>query len=158
MHIAIFASLLFASPTVEASCCVGSPRTASLCPICGLDVPKDTPEIDNKVVLDRAGKKTEYRCVLCALADVKADRGDLVIVTPSEKKGKPVRIVRAAGKWSVEPETARFAYVKGSHSQCEIRYRAVTDKDALDAYVRTKPKILASAKLIELDEMIKRSE
>ncbi|RYG26724.1 hypothetical protein EON82_02180 [bacterium] len=145
-------------PSPSAKCCSGVSYSADLCPICGLDVLKDTPDLDNNVVLSRGDKKTAYRCVLCAIADAKTDSRDVVIETPSEKKGKWVKILRTAGKWTVQPETAQFAYIKGSHSQCEIRYRALTKKAAFEAYVATKPKLLANAKLIPLDEMVKRSE
>lgn len=158
MYIAILASILFVNPVEKRLCCTGAIASTAPCPVCGLDVLKDSPEFDNKVVLEREGKKADYRCVLCAIVDAKADSRDLVITTPSEKKGKPVRLIRTAGKWTAEPETAVFAYVKGSHSQCEIRYRAITSKEEFDGYVAARPKILASAKLISLDEMIKRSE
>ncbi len=123
-----------------------------------MEVLKDTETVDNRVELQRGGKKTAYRCVLCAIADVKDGKGDLTILTPSERKGKPVKIVRTDGKWTAEPETAQFVYVKGSHAQCEVRYRAITTKEALDAYLANNPRVLKSAKSISLAEMIKRSE
>jgi hypothetical protein len=153
----ILTCLIFSSSPSNSNCCEGGKAAVDPCTICGLEVLKNTDQIDNETLLLRGEVKIAYRCVLCALADIKSDKKDLVIVAPSEKKGKPVKITRVAGRWTLEPETALFAYAKGSHAQCEIRYRALTTKDALEEYVQTNPKILASAKAISLADLIKRA-
>ena len=152
---------LFVTSTITSAkpfCCERAKPSAASCPFCDLTIIRDADEIDNRVELDRGGKKTEYRCVLCALVDTKADRGNVIIVAPSEKKGKPVTLTRSAGAWSVDPDTAVFVYVKGSHAQCQVRYRAISSKAAFDAYLQTNSKVLASAKLISLADLIKRAE
>src|ERR1700730_18012120 len=78
-------------------CCVRAQPSAAGCPFCALDLVRDTDSVDNQVQLERNGKKTPYRCVLCAVADAKTDKGDVKIVAASEKKGKAVTITRKAG-------------------------------------------------------------
>lgn len=160
MPISLLLCLLVISGDAKTTptCCGRGQPSAGSCPFCSLEVVKDTETVDNLVQLEKNGSKTAYPCVLCVLADVKADKGDVVIVAPSEKKGKPVTITRSAGKWTVNPETALFVYVKGSHAQCQVRYRAITSKDAFDAYVQSNPKILASAKPLTLEDLLKRAE
>jgi hypothetical protein len=128
------------------------------CPYCKLPVIQDTKEIDNEVVLRFGNKRIEYRCVMCAMAHAKKRTGDLTILAPSNVKGKPVVINRKDGKWSSEPGTALFVFEKGSHSECQDRYRAVANKAEFDKYVAGKGAMLKDAKPITLAELVERSK
>lgn len=129
------------------------------CPYCKLDVVQDTKEQDNEVVLRYGNKRIEYRCVMCALAQAKTKfKNDLTIVAPSNVKGKPVIITRVNGEWKTDPETALFIHVKGSHAECEIRYRAVANKDEFDKYVLAHADLLKDAKPLTLKEMVELSK
>lgn len=129
------------------------------CPYCGMKVVQDTKTEDNEVVLRYGNKRIEYRCVLCAIAEAKSRfKGDVTITAPSNVKGKPVIISRKAGDWTANPTTALFVYAKGSHKECEVRYRAVANKEAFDAFVKANPKVLEGAKAVSLKEMVELSK
>jgi hypothetical protein len=121
-------------------------------------VVEDTNRVDSQVQLERDGRKTAYRCVLCAIADAKADKKNVVIIAPSEKKGKPVTLTRTSGKWTVEPDTSIFVYAKGSHAECQVRYHAISSKAAFDSYVLNNPRVLNAAKTFSLEDLIKKAE
>lgn len=126
------------------------------CPKCALKVVQDTPEQDNEVALRYGRKRIEYRCVYCALAEAQTDqyaKGDLTILAPSEKKGQPVPVTRAAGKWSA-PEGVIFVGVKVNHKVCPITYRTFTNRAAFDAYVKKNQAQLKDAKPLTLDQML----
>jgi hypothetical protein len=140
-----------------------TPRPASAheatCPYCKLDVVQDTRELDNEVALKYGRKRIEYRCVFCALAQAHTEfKGDLTILAPSEVKGKPVLITRKEGKWSVSPETAVFVGHKVNHRKCQLGYRALTSKAGYDAWIKQNQKLLADAKPLNLEQMVKLSD
>ena len=129
------------------------------CPLCGLKVVQGTKTQDNEVVLRFGKKRIEYRCVYCALADAKKYDGDLFVYAPSETKGKPVILARAAGKWGVVeskdgdlvPKSgAVFLNAFESHKECAALSRAFHDRKGFDEY---KPKA-KGAKPLTLDEML----
>lgn len=131
------------------------------CPVCGLKLVQGTKTQDNEVVLRFGKKKIEYRCAYCAIADSKKYDGDLVIYAPSETKGKPVLLQRAAGKWSVvkdqdgklvPEEGAVFLNDFKSHAKCAMLSRAFHSKEAFDKYVAANK--VADAKALSLDEMV----
>jgi hypothetical protein len=95
---------------------------------------------------------------MCAIAQAKKEfKGDVTIEAPSETKGKPVIITRKDGKWSA-PEKAVFVGVKASHQHCQIAYRALTDKDAFDKWVKANEVVLKDAKPLTLAEMVELSK
>ena len=106
------------------------------CPVCKLDVPQDTEQQDNEVALKFGRKRIEYRCVWCALTDAKTIQGDVTVLAPSEIKGKPVTLVRKADQWSAAPEAAVFVATKVNHRQCQVGYRAFTNPNAAEAYIK----------------------
>lgn len=127
------------------------------CPLCGMKVVQATKSRDNEVVLRFGKKRIEYRCVYCALADAKKYDGDLVVYAPSETKGKPVLLSRAAGKWSVvEVKDGALAPKGGavflnafdSHKECAALSRAYHSQAGFDADA---PK---GAKPLTLEEML----
>jgi hypothetical protein len=129
------------------------------CPLCGLKVVQATKTQDNEVVLRFGKKRIEYRCVYCALADAKKYDGDLFVYAPSETKGKPVILSRAAGRWSVvkvegerivPAEGAVFLNAFDGHKECAALSRAFHSQAGFDAY---KPKA-KDAKSLTLDEML----
>jgi hypothetical protein len=126
------------------------------CPYCRLDVVQDTPQQDNEVALRYGQKRIEYRCVYCALAQAKSDyKGDLTVLAPSEIKGKPVVISRTSGKWSVSPETAVFTgQQKVNHPQCQVGYRAFSNRAALDAYTKQHEDLLKDARPLTVTEIV----
>ena len=129
------------------------------CPYCGLKIVQDTKTQDNEVVLRYGNKRVEYRCVLCAIAEAKTKyKKDVTILAPSNVKGKPVTITRKDGQWSTTPDTALFVYAKGSHKECETRYRAVADKTAFGAFVLANKALLKDAKALTLKEMVELSK
>jgi len=125
------------------------------CPFCQMSVLKDTATTDYQVNLSSNGKTTSYRCVLCALADAKVRKGDLLIQAASEVKGHPVKISRTGDKWTITPDSAVFVYAEGDHDQCQTRYRALTSADAFKSYVQSDPKVLRNAKQLSLSQMLK---
>ncbi|RYG32843.1 hypothetical protein EON81_19695 [bacterium] len=126
------------------------------CPYCKMDVVQDTKEIDNEVILRYGNKRIEYRCVLCALAQAKTKyTGDVTIVAPSTIKGKPLNLKRVDGEWTA-PGGAVFVYQKGSHAVCQDIYRAATDKEAAEAWIKTKGS--TEAKILTLKEMLELSK
>jgi Alkylmercury lyase len=152
-HVGALATLLAASIGGLA----GRPAMAhqTKCPYCRLDVVQDTAEQDNEVALNYGRKRIEYRCVYCALSQAKSDyKGDITVLAPSEIKGKPVLISRAGDKWSVRPETAVFAGVKVNHEQCQVGYRAFSNRAAFDAYAQKHPDLLKDARPLTLAEMV----
>lgn len=124
------------------------------CPVCKLDVVQDTDKLDNEVALKFGRKRIEYRCVYCALQDAKSYNGDVTILAPSELKGKPVLLTRKEGKWSVAPEAAVFVGHKVNHRQCEVGYRALTNRSAFDKWVHSNHELLKDAKPLSLGEMV----
>ena len=125
------------------------------CPYCKLDVVQDTKDQDNEVALKYGRKRIEYRCVFCALAQAKSEfKGDLKILAPSEVKGKPIVISRTDGKWSAEPEKPVFVGEKLNHRHCQIGYRAFTNKEAFDKWVKANEDKVKDAKPKTLDEMV----
>ncbi len=129
------------------------------CPLCGLKVAQATKSQDNEVVLRFGKKRIEYRCVYCALADAKKYDGDLFVYAPSETKGKPVILSRAAGKWSVvkvdgeklvPEEGAVFLNAFDSHKECAALSRAFHTQAGFEAY---KPKA-KGARPLTLDELL----
>jgi hypothetical protein len=135
-----------------------APRPAAAheatCSVCKLDVVQDTEKLDNEVALRFGRKRIEYRCVYCALSDAKSYNGDITILAPSELKGKPVLLTRAGGQWKVAPETAVFVGQKVSHRNCQVGYRALTTKAALESWVQTNKELLSGAKPLSLKEML----
>jgi len=124
------------------------------CPHCQADVVQDTPEQDNEVPLMYGKKRIEYRCVMCAIADAeKSYKGDLLILAPSEIKGKPVEITRKEGEWSA-PESTLFIGHKIKHRYCDRGYRAFTTRSAFDAHVEKYKVQLKEAKPISLAELL----
>jgi hypothetical protein len=129
------------------------------CPYCKLDVVQDTKEQDNEVILRYGNKRIEYRCVMCAIAQAKTKfKNDVTILAPSNVKGKPVTITRVNGEWKTDPEGALFVSVKGSHTECQIRYRAVASKEEFEKYVQANHEILKDAKPLTLKEMVELSK
>ncbi len=127
------------------------------CPYCQLSVVQDTKEKDNEVVLRYGNKRIEYRCVMCAIAQAKTKfKNDLTILAPSNIKGKHVTITRTAGVWAVKEEKAVFVFAKGSHTECQDRYRALTDGADFDAYVANRK--YTEAKKLTLKEMVELSK
>jgi hypothetical protein len=126
------------------------------CPYCRLDVVQDTSQQDNEVALRYGQKRIEYRCVYCALAQAKSDfKGDLTVLAPSEIKGKPIVISRTGGKWSVSPETALFTgQQKVNHPQCQVGYRAFSNRAAFDAYTKQHSDLLQDAKPLTVTEIV----
>jgi hypothetical protein len=129
------------------------------CPYCKLPVVQDTKELDNEVVLRYGNKRIEYRCLLCAIGEAKSKyKKDVTILAPSDVKGKPVVIKRVDGEWTTEDKDALFIYAKGSHTECQTRYRAVRDKAGFDAFVKANPQTLKDAKALTLKEMVELSK
>ena len=129
------------------------------CPYCSLKIVQDTKTQDNEVVLRYGNKRIEYRCVLCAIAEAKTKyKNDVTILAPSSVKGKPVTLTRKAGVWASNPPTALFVYAKGSHKECETRYRAVADRAAFDKFVHANHNMLKDAKALTLKEMVELSK
>lgn len=127
------------------------------CPYCQLKVVQDTKERDNEVVLRYGNKRIEYRCVMCAIAQAKTKfKNDLTILAPSNIKGKPVTITRTNGEWAVKEEKAVFVFAKGSHTECQDRYRALTDAEDFDAYVANRK--YTEAKKLTLKELVELSK
>jgi len=129
------------------------------CPFCNLAVLKNTPKLDNETTLRHGRKRIEYRCVYCALADAITEfKGDVTIIAPSEKKGKPVTLKRTAGKWSVMPASAVFVAQPVSHRHCQVGYRALTSKAAFANYVKANKKVVGAAKPLSLAQMVAASK
>lgn len=124
------------------------------CPVCKLDVVQDTDQLDNEVALKSGRKRIEYRCVFCALTDAKTYTGDISILAPSEIKGKPVQLIRTAGKWTVAPETAVFVGHKVNHRSCQLGYRALSNRAAFDKWILANQELLKDAKPLALPEML----
>jgi hypothetical protein len=124
------------------------------CPVCKLDVVQDTKDLDNEVALKYGRKRIEYRCAYCALSDARNYNGDVTILAPSEVKGKPVLLTRNGGKWSVSPETAVFVGEKVNHRQCQLGYRALTNRAAFDKWVHANHSLLKDAKPLTLEQML----
>jgi hypothetical protein len=125
------------------------------CPYCKLTLVQATDQLDNETVLRYGQKRIEYRCVFCALAQAKSDyKGDVTILAPSELKGKPVVLARKDGKWSVTPETAVFVGEKVNHRDCNIGYRALSNRAAFDAWVKKNQPLLGAAKPLTVDQMV----
>jgi hypothetical protein len=127
------------------------------CPYCQLKVVQDTKEQDNEVVLRYGNKRIEYRCVMCAIAQAKSKfKNDLTILAPSNIKGKPVTITRTNGVWATKEEKAVFVFAKGSHTECQDRYRALIDPTDFDAYVANRK--YTDAKKLTLKELVELSK
>jgi hypothetical protein len=126
------------------------------CPVCKLDVPQDTAQADNEVILRYGRKRIEYRCAYCAVLDSKSFEGDLSVLVPSEKKAAPMLIARKAGKWSITPESAVFAASKPDHAQCPVIYRGYSSVEAYQRAARDtggagqKPAPITLQQLVEL--------
>ena len=108
------------------------------CPYCQMAITQDTPTQDNETVLKYGRKRIEYKCVFCALAEAKTEyvKGDLTILAPSDKKGAPVILKRAGGKWSA-PATAAFVSPQRiKHKVCHAQVRAFTTQAAARAYAK----------------------
>lgn len=130
------------------------PAHEAKCPHCELDLTQDTPEQDNEVALKYGKKRIEYKCIMCAIADAeKSYTGDLKILAPSEKKGKPVEISRIEGKWSA-PESTVFIGHKIKHRYCERGYRAFTTMAAFKTHVEKYKVQLKDAKAVTLAEIV----
>lgn len=110
------------------------------CPYCKLKVVQDTAQLDNEVVLRLGNKRIEYRCVMCAVAEAKTKyrSRDITILAPTNVKGKPATIQRKGGEWAMSPANAVFVFAKGSHSECQDRYRALLDRSDFAEYVAKK--------------------
>ena len=125
------------------------------CPFCSLDVLPNTTKQDNETVLKQGRKQVKYRCVYCALADAGTEyKGDLTVIAPSEKRGKPVILKRAKGKWSASPASVVFVAQRVSHRHCQTGYRALTSKAAFAYYVKSNKKLLGDAKPLSLAQML----
>jgi hypothetical protein len=93
--------------------------------------------------------------VFCALAEAKTKyTGDLTILAPSETKGKYVVISRKGGAWSAAPDGAVFIGEKVNHKHCQTGYRALTSRDAFDAYIKKNRAIVGDAKPLTLAQMV----
>lgn len=105
------------------------------CEYCDLPIVQDTKTQDNETKVSVGKKRLEYRCVFCAIAEVKEDfpKSAATIYAPSEKKGKPVILKHVKGKWSASPSSAVFLKAPVKHRQCHLGYRAFTSKAALAA-------------------------
>ena len=126
------------------------------CPLCHLSVVQDTATQNNEVALRFGRKRIEYRCVWCALSEAQTDfaKGDITILAPSEIKGKPVVISRAANKWSVGPTSAVFVGVNAGHKTCPITYRAFSNQAAFDAYLKKTGGVVKGAKPLTLAQLL----
>lgn len=124
------------------------------CPVCELGVVQDTEKMDNEVALKYGKKRIEYRCVMCAIADAEHSyKGDLLIVAPTEKKGRRVTIERKDGVWTA-PDGLVFAGHKVKHRYCQSGYRALTSAAAFPDYVRANAPLLDGAEPVRLDQML----
>lgn len=128
------------------------------CPYCKLKVVQDTPEADNEVILRLGNKRIEYRCVLCAVAEAKTKykTKDVTILAPSNVKGKPVTITKKGSDWTVVPANATFVFAKGSHAECQDRYRSLLDGKDFDSYVTKKG--LTGAKPLTFKELLEEAK
>ncbi|HZH98653.1 MAG TPA: hypothetical protein VEX38_06750 [Fimbriimonadaceae bacterium] len=128
------------------------------CPYCKLPVVQDTKDLDNEVVLRLGNKRIEFRCVMCAVAQAKTKykSRDITILAPSNVKGKPVTITKKGDEWSMTPTTAVFVFAKGSHSECQDRYRALLEKNDFNAYVAKKG--YKDAQQLSLKELVELSK
>lgn len=108
------------------------------CPYCQQAITQDTATQDNEVVLKYGRKRIEYKCVYCALAEAKTEysSGDVSIAAPSEKKGEPVILKRAGGKWSAAPAAHFVAQTPLKHKTCNVTARAFHSKSAAQAYIK----------------------
>jgi hypothetical protein len=127
------------------------------CPMCALPVVADTAKVDYEAVLKSGNKTVDYRCVYCALADAGSYKGNIVILAPSETKGKKIAIRRTGGKWSAPAGTV-FVAAKVNHKLCQSGYRAFSSRKAFDAYAKKNPSIVKGAKPINLAQMLKVAE
>lgn len=127
------------------------------CPVCKLDVVQDTDKLDNEVALKSGRKRIEYRCVACALQDSATYGGDLLILAPSEVKGKPVTLARKNGKWTTAPESAVFIAHKVGHKSCQLGYRALTNREALPRWVQAHQELPKDARTVSLAELLELS-
>ena len=125
------------------------------CPHCGLDVVQNTATQDNEAAVKFGKKRIEYRCVLCAIADAdKTYKGDLTVLAPSETKGQPIEIARKDGQWSA-PAGTIFLGQKVKHKYCQTGYRAFRNQGAFDTHVQKNKVLLADAKPVALEELVK---
>jgi hypothetical protein len=125
------------------------------CPRCKLKVVQDTETQDNEVALRYGRKRIEYRCVGCAVADV--ERGiykdsDITVLAPSETKGKPIPVTRAASKWQAPAGTV-FVGENAGHENCHKTFRAFSSQAAFDTYIK-KHAELKNAKPLTVEQMV----
>ena len=124
------------------------------CAYCEIDVaPADV------VTMTHAGKVHKYKCIYCALDEAQGEykSGNVVVTSPSEKKGKPVVIRRVAGKW-ISPAGATFVGpAKLRHPICHIQYRAFTSRAAAQAHIAKNKKVLGDVKPLSFAQVLKLS-
>lgn len=157
-----FLAILAAGVATSLSLPLTSPALAheADCSVCSLPVVQDTDKQDNEVKMRYGRKRIEYRCLYCAMTDAQNELkdGEIAIAAPSEKKGQPVVVKRANGKWSA-PEGAVFAAKKANHRVCQITYRAFHSKSGFDAWVKAHPdQFDKESKPVTLEQLLELSK
>lgn len=103
------------------------------CPYCKLGLVQNTETQDNEVVLMYGKKRIEYRCLFCALADLKKYKGDVTINAPTEQKGMPAVLTRTGTEWVVA-DSLVFVNAFKRHKTCADESRAFTSRAAFDVW------------------------
>lgn len=153
---ALFAAYAVAAYAVAAfSLAVPTLAHEAPCPYCKQTIVQDNDKQDNETVLKAGRKRIEYKCVFCALREAKTDyEGDLTILAPSEIKGEPIKLQRAAGQWTAASDGVRFVAQKADHKICQVTYRAFTTEKSAQDYIAANKAQLPDAQLLTLAQML----
>jgi hypothetical protein len=127
------------------------------CPFCGKSVGTSSFDSGNVQWVSN-GKTVTYKCVLCALADEPVRKGHGEIIAAYADGSPSVRIRRIDGQWSIDPPTSVFLYALGKHDDCQLRYRAFTNRESAERYVDAHPGLSKHIEYLTLPQFLKKTE
>jgi hypothetical protein len=87
------------------------------------------------------GEARVYRCIHCALTDIRDEPADVVIEGTTPLDGVAVRLTRHAGVWQSSPPTTVFLILPERAGECLALHQPFADLDEFERYLAAHPEI-----------------
>jgi len=121
------------STTVDAS---ADQAATPKCVLCNKTIP------EGKGVAATVGDEDrDYRCIHCALTDIRDETADVEIRATTPVDGVDIRLARQAGEWSSAPAETVFLILPERADECLDLHQPFADLGEFDRYLAANPEV-----------------
>jgi hypothetical protein len=132
------ASLLLGTLALASGCASGlrASDTRAACTVCAKPIP-----VGKGVSASVGDERRVYRCIHCALTDVRDAPAAVTIEARTPLDGLPVRLTRRAGEWASDPPSTVFLILPERADECLDVHQPFRTRDEFDRYLAAHPEL-----------------